>query len=370
MSMVANPSEAGAPSTVSVVVACDRRARSIPGCLDSVLSQEDVAVEVLLVDEGSNDWTSAVVAAAARTDARVRIVACASGGIDRGTGDSGTTRATPTIADALASASGEYTVVLNVDDRLAPGALARAAGILGLHPSVGMVYGGSLPFYSDDAMPRARNQTVVPELWRGRDWIVERCRTASLGIASPRAVVRTSLERQLGDNRAALGPDEALARCLRLATRADIAFLRGVDQTYVVAALNAVARPVLGSPIEDLRLRKAAFDAWFAVDGRDLPGARDLHAMAHRALAREALSVAGSDDASGRNGAWISELEVFASLAFEEARAVPRCRQGRWVRKARAKLGLGPRGAPQGVGQEPGGASQGAGQKQGGCCRD
>ena len=354
MSMVANPPEAGAPSTVSVVIACDRRARSIPGCLDSVLSQEDVVVEVLLVDEGSNDWTSAVVAAAARTDARVRIVACASGGSDRGT-----TGGAPTIADALASASGEYTVLLNVDDRLAPGALARAVGILGLHPSVGMVYGGSLPFYSDDAMPRSRTQTVVPELWRGRDWIVERCRTASLGIASPRAVVRTSLERQLGDNRAALAPDEALARCLRLATRADIAFLRGVDQTYVVAALNSVARPGPGSPIEDLRLRKAAFDAWFDVDGRDLPGAQDLHAMAHRALAREALSVAGSDDGLGRNGGWIAELEVFASLAFAEACAFPPCRQGRWMRRARAKLGAGPRCASEGVDHKPGA-----------CCRD
>ena len=345
MSMGVNHPAAGAPSTVSVVIACDSRARSIPGCLDSVLSQDGVAVEVLLVDEGSNDWTSAVVAAAARTDARVRIVARGNGGRD-----GGTSGGTPTIADALASASGEYTVLLNVDDRLAPGALARAAGVLGLHPSVGVVYGGSLPFYSDDAMPRARTQTVVPELWRGRDWIAERCRTASMGIPSARAVVRTSLERQLGDNRTVLAPDEALARCLRLATRADIAFLRGVDQTYVVAAQNAVARRGLGSPIEDLRLRKAAFDAWFAVDGRDLPDGQGLHAMAHRALAREALSAAGSGNGSGRTGGWIAELEVFASLAYAEARAFPPCRQGRWMHKARAKVRLGPGGAPQGAG--------------------
>ncbi|HEX9316327.1 MAG TPA: glycosyltransferase, partial [Actinomycetota bacterium] len=99
--MAANSPEAGAPSTVSVVIACDSRARSIPGCLDSVLSQDAVAVEVLLVDEGSNDWTSAVVAAAARTDARVRIVARGNGGRD-----GGTPGGTPTIADALASASG------------------------------------------------------------------------------------------------------------------------------------------------------------------------------------------------------------------------------------------------------------------------
>src|SRR5205807_9349104 len=84
LSMAAIPPEAGAPSTVSVVIACDSRARSIPGCLDSVLSQDGVGVEVLLVDDDSKDWTSAVVAAAARADVRVRVVACANGGSDGG----------------------------------------------------------------------------------------------------------------------------------------------------------------------------------------------------------------------------------------------------------------------------------------------
>jgi glycosyltransferase involved in cell wall biosynthesis len=313
-------------STVSVVIACDSRARSIPGCLDSVLAQAGVDVEVLLVNQGSNDWTSAVVAAAARSDLRVRVVLGAGG--------------SPTIADALASASGDYTVLLNVDDRLAPGALARAAGVLASHPRVGMVYGGSLPFDSDDAMPLARRQTVMPELWLGRDWIAERCRTASMGIASARAVVRTRLERQLGDSSPAPLPDEELARGLRLAARADIAFLRGVDQTYVVAAVNAVARPGRRSPIEDLRLRKATFDALFAVDGRDLPGAEGLHAMANRALAREAMAVAGRSDGPELDRRCSTELEVFASQAYADAGAFPRRRTARW-RRARPKLGLG-----------------------------
>jgi glycosyltransferase involved in cell wall biosynthesis len=316
-------------STVSVVIACDSRARSIPGCLDSVLAQAGVDVEVLLVDQGTNDWTSAVVAAAARSDPRVRVVLCGSGG------------GSPTIADALGSASGDYTMLLNVDDRLAPGALARAAGVLASHPKVGMVYGGSLPFDSDDAMPLVRMQTVMPEVWLGRDWIAERCRTASMGVASTRAVVRTSLERELGGSSAPPLPDEELARGLRLAARADIAFLRGVDQTYVVAAVNAVARPGQRSPIENLRSRKATFDALFAVDGRDLPGAVGLHAMANRALAREAISVAGSGDGSDLDGAWSVELEVFASQAYADAGAFRRRRAVPWRRRARAKMGLG-----------------------------
>jgi hypothetical protein len=314
-------------STVSVVIACDSRARSIPGCLDSVLAQAGVDVEVLLVDRGSNDWTSAVVAAAARSDPRVRVV------LGRG--------GPPTIADALASASGDYTVLLNVDDRLAPGALARAAVVLASHPTVGMVYGASLPFESDDAMPSARRQTVVPEVWLGRDWIAERCRTASMGIASARAVVRTTLERQLGDSSAAPLPDEELARGLRLAARADIAFLRGVDQTYVVAAVNAVAGAGQRSPVEELRSRKATFDALFAVDGRNLPGAEGLHAMANLALAREAIAAAGRSDDSDLDRRWSAELEVFASHAYADAGAFPRRRTVPWRRRSRSRLGIG-----------------------------
>jgi hypothetical protein len=203
-----------------------------------------------------------------------------------------------------------------------------------------MVYGGSLPFDSDDAMPSSRMQTVMPEVWQGREWIAERCRTASMGIASARAVVRTTLERELGDGCTAPLPDEALARCLRLAVRADIVFLRGVDQTYVVGALNAVARPGQRSPIEDLRLRKATFDALFAVDGRNLPGAEGLHAMANRALAREAISVAGRGDGPGLDGGRSTELETFASQAYADAAAFPGSRTTRWKRQARGKLRL------------------------------
>src|SRR5437879_7740960 len=111
-------------SSVSVVIACDSRARSIPGCLDSVLTQTGVDVEVLLVDQGSNDWTSAVVAAAARTDPRVRVVLCRHGGDTRSN------------ADALACASGDLTTLLHVDDRLAPGPLARAPGRPAVAPTV------------------------------------------------------------------------------------------------------------------------------------------------------------------------------------------------------------------------------------------
>ncbi len=295
-------------STVTVVIACDSHARSIPGCLDSVLSQAGVVVEVLLLDDRSNDWTSAVVAAAARMDARVSVPGGSAGGL-------------PNIGDALTSASGSHTVLLGVDDRLAPGALARAAGVFARHPEVGLVYGASLPFDSDDDLPPARIRPVKPLLWRGLAWIAERCKTASMGVAAPGIVVRTSLQRELGTG-TPLQPDKALdedlARCLRLAARADVAFLRGAHQMYVRGGRDA-DRPGCRSPIADLRLRKRSFDALFAVDGPAIVGADGLYAMVNRALAREALSAAAGSDGCGIDLEQTHELEAFAHKAYTDA---------------------------------------------------
>ncbi len=49
-------------------------------------------------------------------------------------------------------ADGEYTVVLDADDRLTPGALRRAADLMDAHPNVGFVYGHPLHF-PDGAEP-------------------------------------------------------------------------------------------------------------------------------------------------------------------------------------------------------------------------
>lgn len=205
---------------VGVIVACERNARHIPGCLESILSQAGVQVAVLLVGD-SSEWTSAVGAAAARADGRVTYVEHEPPREHETTGDD----------KGFPCGWSDCTVVLPAGDRLVPGALARATGVLDRYPEVGMVYGCLLSFASDDELPLPRTGGTEPEVWKGSDWIAERCRTAE-GVEAPQVVVRTDLLCELGGYRSVLPLDPDNKIWLRLAARAEIAFLPGVDHAY------------------------------------------------------------------------------------------------------------------------------------------
>jgi hypothetical protein len=94
-----------------------------------------------------------------------------------------------------------------------------------------MVYGCLLSFDSDDELPPPRTGGAEPEVWKGSDWIAERCRTAE-SVEAPQMVVRTDLLCELGGYRTVLPLDADNKIWLRLAARAEIAFLPGVDHAY------------------------------------------------------------------------------------------------------------------------------------------
>lgn len=84
----------------------------LPSCLDSVLSQEDADFEIIVVDDGSNDGTSALVNSYAADDARIRtIIKPLNEGVHLG-------RMT-----AVKAAKGDYIIFLDSDDLLLPGSL-------------------------------------------------------------------------------------------------------------------------------------------------------------------------------------------------------------------------------------------------------
>jgi glycosyltransferase involved in cell wall biosynthesis len=136
-------------SSVSVVVPCYRYGRYLEESVGSVLDQEGVDVRVLVIDDASGDDSPDVAREIASRDPRVEVSVHAANRGHIGTYNEG----------LLDWASGDYTVLLSADDRLAPGALKRATELLDAHPNVGFAYGNVLWFHEGDRLPRARNRS-------------------------------------------------------------------------------------------------------------------------------------------------------------------------------------------------------------------
>ena len=113
---------------VSVVIPMRNGEPYIRSTLESVLTQEGCALEVVVVDDGSTDGSGQ--AAASMGGGLVRVVPGPCRGI------------APSLNAGLAAARGRYVVRCDADDHLSPGRLARQAAFLDEHPEFAAVCGG------------------------------------------------------------------------------------------------------------------------------------------------------------------------------------------------------------------------------------
>ncbi len=96
---------------VSVVMATHGDAATLPAALASILSQEGVALEFIVVDDGSTDGSAAILDAAARKDPRLRVVHKRNEGLTRA------------LIDGCALASAPWIARQDADDVSLPGRL-------------------------------------------------------------------------------------------------------------------------------------------------------------------------------------------------------------------------------------------------------
>ena len=313
--------------SVSVVIPCYNYGRYLRKCVDSVLEQHDVEVDVLVIDDCSTDNTAEVGVAVAR-DPRVSF--------RRHESNKGHIA---TYNEGLEWASGAYTVLLSADDLLAPGALARAVAVLDTNADVGMVYGRAVRFETEPPV-LARGAYQV-QVWKGADWIAKRCRTATCTIASPEVTVRTSLYKALGGYRPDLPHTADLEMWLRIASHAGVAYVRGADQAFYRVHAASMSRTAFSASIHDLQGRKGSFDALFEGMADPLPNGPSLRARANRALARDALwRACRAFDRRRLDAVGVDELEQFAKETYPGA---TRLREYHGLRLRRR---LGPRWSP------------------------
>jgi CDP-glycerol glycerophosphotransferase len=104
---------------ISVVVPVYAVAEYLPGCLDSLLADRDLEIEVVAVDDASPDGSGAILDERAAADPRLRVLH-----LDRN-GGAGIARNA-----GLAVASGDYVWFVDADDAVAAGGLAAVSKAL------------------------------------------------------------------------------------------------------------------------------------------------------------------------------------------------------------------------------------------------
>lgn len=265
---------------VSVVIPCYNYGRFLPECVGTVLGQDGVDVDVLIVDDASPDGSVEVAHQLAAADSRVKVLAhkVNAGHI-------------ATYNEGLAAVDGDYVVLLSADDLLTPGSLARSVALMEARPEVGMVYGFS-PGFTTATPPPPRHRSISWTVWDGPEWIEAICRRVVNPVRTPDTVLRTSLMRELVGYDARLPHAADFLLWLRAAARGAIGRVNGVDQAFYRAHGANMHLEHFAGAYTDLLEKQRTFEILFEEDRPLLPEADRMHELARRGLAREALVTA------------------------------------------------------------------------------
>lgn len=113
-----------------MIVPCYRYGRFLRECVESILAQYGVTVQVLIIDDVSPGDTAEVARDLAREDPGVTFL--------QHTNNRGHIS---TYNEGIEWASAEYLLILSADDYLLPGALNRAASLMDANHRVGFTFG-------------------------------------------------------------------------------------------------------------------------------------------------------------------------------------------------------------------------------------
>ncbi|HTJ67733.1 MAG TPA: glycosyltransferase family 2 protein [Actinospica sp.] len=319
-------------SSVSVVIPCYKYGHYLEESVGSALNDNDgVDVRVLIIDDASPDDSADRARDLAAADPRVQVAVHPANRGHIATYNEG----------LLDWADGDYCALLSADDRLVPGALARAAALLDAHPEVGFCYGHPLRFQHGSTLPPARTDPRGWTVWDGKWWLRRRFAAGQGCITSPEVVVRTKLQQQVGGYDPKLSHSGDIEMWMRLAAHADVGYLRGVDQAYYRVHGKNMSTVDFGGSMDDLRQRLAAYETVLERCADRLPDRTELDETVHRTLARQALRRAARAYDRGRTARVpVDDLVAFAASCWPAYRTLPEYR-GLAVRRR-----VGPRAMP------------------------
>lgn len=262
---------------MGVVVPCYNYGRYLKQCVRSVLTQEGVNVNLVIIDDASTDDSEDIGKRLALEEPRVTY--------RRHRSNIGHIA---TYNEGLALISADYTVLLSADDLLPPGALLRATNIMVRNPSVGFVYGHPCAFHTETPPP-PRVGRVTESIWMGHEWIAKMCRHGGNFIHSPEVVMRTSVQKSIGGYRSDLPHSGDMEMWLRAARVADVGRVNGSDQAYYRVHPKSMQRTINAGALQDLCGRRDAFRSALASTEKSDKALVDLLHVAERSVATATL---------------------------------------------------------------------------------
>lgn len=299
-------------ASVDVAIPCYQYGRYIRSCVMSVLTQGIPELRVLIIDNASTDNSVEIAQQLAAEDPRVEVVAHA-----KNLGPHAS------YNEGIDWARADYFLLLDADDLLPPGALARAVAIMEERPEVSFTYGEQL-LSEPDVEPDVSGFGAGKSKWQvssGLDFICHLCRTGANPVGASTVVRRTSMQKQAGYYRPELPYTDDMELWLRLACIGSVA-KTSAAQSIRRKHSEQHSTHYESVFIRDFRERDKAFRSFFANEGSHLPGANELKERAYLGLGEHAYWSAMSHMVRGHTDRGL-ELFRFASERRPGRAALP-----------------------------------------------
>ena len=287
---------------VDVFVPCYQYGAYLEECAKSVLTQQVPELRLLIIDNASTDGSPEIAQRIAAADDRVTVYLNEQ---NRGVHDSRNR--------AIDWARADYFVILDADDVLTEGALARGIAFLDQHPEVSFLYGveGRLTGGLLD-QGRCDAKTTRWNVVSGGEFIARTCWDSFCDIGAPAVIVRTATQKAAGYYRESLARTCDFEMYLRLAMLGDVANTNRVSGIRRIHEAQ-LSNPYHLDPIRDFEEHEAAFGSFFAHEGRVLSNAEVLQSMSRRKMGDYVYWYAMAQRLRGRAG-------VSAAMDFAAAR--------------------------------------------------
>jgi glycosyltransferase involved in cell wall biosynthesis len=314
-------------SSVDVIIPCYNYGHFLGCCVESVLTQRDVALRVLIIDDASTDGSAKVASEIAAQNDLMEF-----------RGHTANRGAVATFNEGLDWAAADYTLIISADDVLTPGALARAVGVMEAQPEIGFTYGQQILVQKDGLLPEIplissdRAATVLA----GGAFFEQVSVSGHNPVSAPSAVVRTTVQKQLGGYRSELPFTHDMEMWLRFAAHRPVAILDAY-QVFKRCHGHNLSIQFTHRALVGIRERKAAFVVAFRNYGDRLPAIDLLRRRAWQSLAQEAFW-AGSKLFDMGDEAGCRQCLEFALETYPELRWHKEWSRLKWKRRLGIKL--------------------------------